>query len=291
MLYGETARITSFIPQFFLIYLLIFFRQVIFPVCDLRTRMITDQLIDVKNVTKIYAGRDNKPALNDVSLSLRKGEIISLLGANGAGKTTLSSIIATLHPPTHGTLYAQGRSIYDDLYTYRRTVGYCPQKPNFCSSLTVREHLLFAGRYFSMSEDDLKKRCEKLLDKFGLKEYAGSSPDVLSGGYKQRLLIARALIHNPSLVILDEPTVGLDVQIRRQLWDIIKELKNDGVTVLLTTHYLEEAEYLSDCICILNKGQIQLIDTTANLKAAYKKGKLEDVFLELMKEDEHNGEK
>jgi len=246
--------------------------------------MITDLLVDVRNVSKTYAG-SGVPALADVSLQLFKGEVVALLGVNGAGKTTLSSIIATLHPSTSGTLIFDGKDVCKNLYTYRRIIGLCPQKPNFEKNLTVREHLVFAGRYFGMTRDEINRRVDQLLHSFGLMAYADASPNILSGGYKQRLLIARALVHRPSLVILDEPTVGLDIQIRHQLWEIIRQLKNDGVTVLLTTHYLEEAEALSDRVCILDKGRILRVDKAENLKKLYKKGSLQDVFLALMHEN------
>lgn len=238
-------------------------------------------LIRVENVTKSYGDHQ---ALKGISLDLYEGEIVTLLGANGAGKTTLSSIIASLYPATSGDVLYRGQSIYKDLITFRTHLGFCPQKPNFADGLTVREHLMFAGHYFLMDATLLASRVDTLINRFGLKPYADKIPSVLSGGYKQRLLIARSLVHKPSLIILDEPTVALDPHIRHQLWDIIKELKNDGVTVLLTTHYIDEAEVLSDRVCVLDKGVITLIDTPANLITSFNKENLEDVFLQLMNE-------
>jgi ABC-2 type transport system ATP-binding protein len=239
-------------------------------------------LLKILHVTKYY---DKHLALDDVSLDLYKGEIITLLGANGAGKTTLSSIIVTLHPLTSGQVLYQDQSIYKDVISYRKILGFCPQKPNFSSGLTIYEHLLFAGRYFLMDTKKIKERVSIIMKRFGLDAYADKSPSILSGGYKQRLLIARALIHEPSLIILDEPTVALDPHIRHELWDIIKQLKKDGATVLLTTHYIDEAEVLSDRVCVLDKGKVKLIDTPKNLMATYNKVKLEDVFLQLMSEE------
>lgn len=235
----------------------------------------------LENITKSYG---DHVALRGISLDLYQGEIITLLGANGAGKTTLSSLIASLHPPTSGSILYRGMSIYNDLTKYRMTLGFCPQKPNFASGLSVRDHLIFAGRFFLMDYKAICARADELLQRFGLDVYADKSPTILSGGYKQRLLIARALVHNPTLIILDEPTVALDPHIRRQLWDIIKQLKQDGVTVLLTTHYIDEAEVLSDRVCVLDRGSIRLIDTPANLMSSYSKENLEDVFLQLMHE-------
>lgn len=243
-------------------------------------------LIDVKNITKVYKDKDAEiEALKGVSLSIYEGEIIGLLGVNGAGKTTLSSIIATLHPATSGDILFRGSSIYAHLMQYRKSLGFCPQKANFEKMLTVEENLVFAGRYFGINEAEIKERVQLLMDQFDLTQYANKSPEILSGGYKQRLLIARSLVHNPAIVILDEPTAAMDPHIRRQLWQKIKMLKEQGVTILLTTHYLDEAEILSDRVCILDKGSIKFIDTPENLKLAHKKGRLEDVFLELVQQN------
>jgi len=239
-------------------------------------------LIDVRHVSKKYG---TKTVLNDLSLQIMPGEIISLLGVNGAGKTTLSTIIASLHPPTSGDVLFKGVSIYEDLIHYRQHLGFCPQKPNLSPSMTVRDHLLFAGRYFLVPYPVLKKRSQELMNTFGLNEYADKPPTILSGGYKQRLLIARSLMHTPSLIILDEPTVALDPHIRRHLWSVIKEVKAAGVSVLLTTHYIDEAETLSDRICVLDKGKIRLMDTPQNLMSGYNKNRLEDVFLQLLEEE------
>lgn len=243
-------------------------------------------LITIKDITKIYPQEPTPiEALKGISLDVHKGEILGLLGVNGAGKTTLSSIIATQHPPTSGDIVWQGSSIYSNLLAYRRQLGFCPQKNNFDILLTVEQNLIFAGRYYLMPENLIKKRVSELMNHFELTKYAQSNVSVLSGGYKQRLLIARALVHRPSLVILDEPTVALDPHIRRSLWNDIKGLKAQGITVILTTHYLDEAEVLSDRVCILDKGKVRLIDKPQNLLSAYNKTRLEDVFLQLMQEN------
>jgi|SRR5579872_2427396 ABC-2 type transport system ATP-binding protein len=242
---------------------------------------MANYLVDVRNVTKKYG---NRMALNDVSLTLYPNEIVSLLGVNGAGKTTLSSIIASLHPCTSGDVLFKGKSIYEDLIGYRMALGFCAQKQNLGTQMNVREYLQFAGSYYLMPKALIKQRVDELMEQFSLSEYATKSPKVLSGGYRQRLLIARSLIHNPQLVILDEPTVALDAHIRRQLWETIKNLKNMGVTVLMTTHYIDEAEVLSDRICLLRDGKIDLIGTPQELMADYDKDTLEDVFVELVNE-------
>lgn len=241
-------------------------------------------LIQVKSVKKNYT---NKEALKGVSLDIHEGEIFGLLGVNGAGKTTLSTILAGLHPPTQGDVLFRGSSIYNDVVSYRKIVGFCPQKPNLDLSLTLEENLIFAGRYHRMSPQDIQQRIKWLMDEFDLHEYAKSEASVLSGGYKQRFLIARTLLHQPKLIILDEPTVGLDPHIRRQLWEQIKELKRSGASILLTTHYLDEAEYLSDRVCIIDAGVVKTIDTPSNLKALHQMHRLEDVFIKLMQEPEY----
>jgi ABC-2 type transport system ATP-binding protein len=243
-----------------------------------------DLLLSIKNVTKTYPG--GTQALKGVSLDIKKGEVFGLLGPNGAGKTTLSSIIASLHPVTTGEINIESGSIYNDLINYRYLIGLCPQKPNIDLMLTMEQNLIFAGRYFGLNEDQIKNRIDYLSSRFGLTKYLKSKASMLSGGYRQRFVIARALIHQPKLVILDEPTVGLDPHIRFQLWDFIKNLRTEGVSVLLTTHYLDEAEALSDRVCILDKGQIILIDTPENLKKSYGKDRLEDVFIQMMSDDE-----
>lgn len=243
-------------------------------------------LVQVKDLVKVY--HDNIKlvrALDNITLTINKGEILALLGVNGAGKTTLSSILATLHPPTSGQILFKGISIYDDLSVYRSALGYCPQRPNLDYELNVEENLLFAGRYFLVPEETLYTRVADLMEQFDLSKYAKFNAKELSGGYKQRLLIARALVHNPEIIILDEPTVALDPSIRRQLWDKILELKKMGITVILTTHYLEEAEVLSDRVCILDAGKVLLVDKSENLKQQFNMPNLEAVFLHLTQEE------
>jgi ABC-2 type transport system ATP-binding protein len=242
-------------------------------------------LLQVKSCTKVYhSARRPITALQEVNFALDEGEIVGLLGVNGAGKTTLSSLIASLIPPSSGDILWQGASIYKDVIDYRLHIGLCPQKPDLEPSLAVREHLVFAGRVYGMSLIQARARAEEVIDLLGLQRYADEKPDVLSGGYKQRVLIARALMHKPKLVILDEPTVGLDPHVRRELWDIIKALKQQGVSVILTTHYLDEAEYLADRVVVLDAGRVIESDTPANLAARFQEKNLEEVFLRLMKE-------
>lgn len=241
--------------------------------------------LSITNVVKTYI-KNKQPlhALNDVSLDIHEGEIFGLLGVNGAGKTTLSSILATLHPVTSGDILFKGKSIYKDVYAYRKQLGFCPQYQNLDPLLTVRQNLEFAGRYYLLSEEHIKHRVNELLVNFELSRYEHFKIDALSGGNKQRVLIARAMLHKPALILLDEPTVGLDPDIRKKLWDMIKQLKKEGVTIILTTHYLDEAEYLSDRICILHRGKVIKIESVAELMRAGEGKKLEEIFISFVEQ-------
>ncbi|MBN1549297.1 ABC transporter ATP-binding protein [Candidatus Babeliales bacterium] len=247
---------------------------------------MSQDFLRLHNLKKYYYanGRVTK-ALDGVSFSIGAGEIMSLLGVNGAGKTTLSALLITLTRPTDGDITCNGVSIYKDIPAFRKLVGFCPQKPNLNEDLTIEQLLWFSGKYYGLPEARLKERMEHLLDAYSLQPYRTSKPDVLSGGYARRVLIARALIHDPKLLVLDEPTVGLDPHIRHQLWENIRDLKKQGVSVLLTTHYLDEADVLSDRVCILDKGKLKLIDTPSNLKAMHNKSTLESLFITLMNEE------
>lgn len=249
--------------------------------------------VQLKNIHKTYVtrGKVTTKALEGVSLDIHEGEILTLLGVNGAGKTTLSTIVSSLHPPSSGDVIWNGESIFKQLSKYRRIVGLCPQKPNLDRRLNLRENLFYAGLCYGLSKKESNERCEHLMDQFKLHSYAQALAFTLSGGYRQRFIIARTLMHSPKLVILDEPTIALDPHVRHKMWDLIKELKEQGTTVLLTTHYLDEAEYLSDRVCIMDKGAIKLIDTPTNLKNAYEQKNLESVFIHLIDqmEKEHDG--
>lgn len=240
-------------------------------------------LLEIINIKKLYK---KVAALKGVSLNIRKGEVLCLLGVNGAGKSTLSAILATLHPPTSGDVRYKGTSIYQNVPAYRSLIGYCPQRPNLNALLTMRENLYFAGKYYGMSDEAIEQRMKELHNRLGIGEYLEHKPPELSGGWRQRYMIARTLLHEPTFVILDEPTVGLDPAIRHQLWYYINHIASKGTTVLLTTHYLDEAEELADRICILDKGEIKLVDTPAQLKKSFKKERLEDIFLQLTNEKE-----
>ena len=162
-------------------------------------------ILEIKDLYKIYKSNGEEVrALDGVSLDIKRGEVFGLLGVNGAGKTTLSSILATLHPPTSGSILFQERSIYENIVEYRKNLGFCPQSQNLDPFLNVRENLIFAGRYFLMPKEKIEARTDYLMKEFEIERYAKFDVDDLSGGNKQRLLIARALMHEPKIVILDE---------------------------------------------------------------------------------------
>ena len=247
---------------------------------------VQEQFIQVVGIKKFFKRKKHIiKALNGVSFTIHKGEIFGLLGANGAGKTTLSSIFATLHPATSGDILINGTSIYRDIAGYRQILGYCPQRANMIKELTVAQQLTFAGKLYGLTNQTIQKRIRTLATQFKLDHVLDEKPNILSGGYKQRVMLARTLMHYPSIIILDEPTVALDPHVRRQLWDLILGLKQKGVTIILTTHYLDEAEALADRVCILDRGRVKLIETPTHLKSFYGKATLEDVFLKIMNEE------
>ena len=243
-----------------------------------------EPFVKIQNVHKTYVtkGKVITKALENVNLDIYEGEILTMLGVDGAGKTTLSTIVSSLHPPTTGDVIWNDKSIFKQLSRYRRIIGLCPQKPNLDKRLNLEENLYYAGLCYGLSSNESRERCQTLMDQFGLGSYAKALAFTLSGGYRQRFIIARTLMHSPKLVILDEPTIALDPHVRHRMWDLIKDLKKQGTTVLLTTHYLDEAEYLSDRVCIMDKGAIKLIDTPTNLKQAYEQKDLESVFIHLI---------
>ncbi len=233
--------------------------------------------LSIKNLCKQY-NNSSRLAVNNLNFEIRKGETLGLLGVNGSGKTTFSSILATLLSPTSGDILVNGKSIYSSINDFRKLIGYCPQKPNLHPMLTVEENLYYDAIYFGFSEEQARAKVQELLQRFELEKYRDADVATLSGGYQQRVVISRALMHDPEIIILDEPTVGLDPSVRRTLWNIIKSLKK---TVLLTTHYLDEADYLSDRVCLMDRGQIMLIDTPQNLKDKHNDSNLENIFIEL----------
>ena len=198
-------------------------------------------------------------AADEISFKLEEGEIFGLLGPNGAGKTTTISCVTTLENPTSGMIEVFGMAPKEA----KRLVGYVPQELISHGYFTVKEILQIHSSYYGLPKN--KKRIQYLLEKLELTEHQNKHVKQLSGGMKRRLLIAKALVHSPKLLLLDEPTAGVDIELRSQLWQFVKEMKSEGITILLTTHYLEEAERLCDRVGILNHGRLQTVGHTSGL--------------------------
>lgn len=233
--------------------------------------------LSIKNVKKTYG--TGTRALKGVNLEIAEGQFFGLLGPNGAGKSTLIHTITGLAMPTKGKAEIFGHDVVDDYKTARTYVGLSPQDINLDWFLTVEQTLDFHGGYYGMTKAERAKRIDELLKVFSLTSKKKSRGMFLSGGMKRRMVIARALMHRPKFLILDEPTAGVDVELRRELWKYVKEINQAGTTILLTTHYIEEAEELCDQIAIINGGKILKVGTVAQLKKAYKAKTLEDVYL------------
>lgn len=219
-------------------------------------------------------------ALRGVDLEIGQGEFFALLGPNGAGKTTLISILAGLARPSAGTAAVMGFDVVQDYRPARRNLGVVPQELVFDPFFTVRESLVFQAGYFGLRNID--DWIDELLTRLGLADKADTNMRRLSGGMKRRALVAQALVHKPPVIVLDEPTAGVDVELRQSLWAFIRQLNQQGHTILLTTHYLEEAETLCQRVAMLKEGRIVALDTTANLLSGG--GDLEAVFLKVMRE-------
>ena len=240
--------------------------------------------ISFKHLTKNYG---SLVALNDVSLEIEEGEFFGLLGPNGAGKTTLISILAGLCRPTTGSVEVMGHDVQTDFRAARRLLGIVPQELVFDPFFTVKETLQFQSGYFGIKNNG--EWIDEILHHLGLADKANKNMRALSGGMKRRVLVAQALVHRPPVIVLDEPTAGVDVELRQSLWKFISRLNQEGHTIVLTTHYLEEAQELCGRIAMLKKGEIVALDTTANLLARVnnsqtKDGDLEDVFMQIMSE-------
>jgi ABC-2 type transport system ATP-binding protein len=217
--------------------------------------------------------------VNDISLRVEAGEFFGFLGPNGAGKTTTINAIVGLARADSGSIAVFGHDSNADWREARRYIGLAPQEYNFDRYLSIRDVLIFQAGYFGLRGRAVKERADMLLERFGLASKAKGEYTKLSGGMKRRLTLARALIHQPKLVILDEPTAGVDVELRLELWSLLRELNGDGLTIFLTTHYLEEAEELCKNIAIVRQGRIVTQRPTSELIADG--ARLQDVFLEL----------
>jgi ABC-2 type transport system ATP-binding protein len=242
--------------------------------------MLAMPALQITDLVKRYP--TGTEALRSVSLEIAAGEFFALLGPNGAGKSTLIHCTTGLAQPTSGSIRVFGHDAIDHYEQARQAVGLAPQDLNLDWFLTVEETLDYHGGYFGMPKRDRRERTRELLESFSLTEKRDERTRTLSGGMKRRLILARALMHRPRLLILDEPTAGVDVELRLELWHYVQRINAEGTTILLTTHYLEEAEQLCDRIAFINGGEIVAQGTSQTLAAQFGVGSLEDAYLELV---------
>jgi ABC-2 type transport system ATP-binding protein len=241
-------------------------------------------MLEAKNLVKVY---DNNKVVDDVSFSVKKGEIFGILGPNGAGKTTTLEMLESLREIDGGSAKINGVDVAKNPLKIRSIIGIQPQTPSFEEKTKLTELIEFFAATYGETVD-----AKKFLADVGLEEKANSYPEQLSGGQRQRFSIAAALVHNPKVFFLDEPTTGLDPQARRNLWDLIRQVRDRGVSVVMTTHYMDEAEILCDRIAVMDSGKIVALDTPKKLiKSLLDRGfkkqqhveqaNLEDVFIDL----------
>ncbi len=224
-----------------------------------------DNAVETRDLTKIYnaGGKAAKPALENVSLTIPRGAFFGLLGPNGAGKSTLINILGGLVRKTSGSARIWGHDIESGMRAARQSIGIVPQELNIDPFFSPRELLdLYAGLYGVRASE---RRTDDILAAVGLSDKADAYARTLSGGMRRRLLVAKAMVHSPPVLVLDEPTAGVDVDLRRQLWDHVRELNRQGTTILLTTHYLEEAERLCDTIAVISRGRLIACESTRDL--------------------------
>ncbi|MCG3088348.1 ABC transporter ATP-binding protein [Sporosarcina cyprini] len=236
--------------------------------------------IELHHLTKQYGGR---LVISDVSLSIEKGELFSLLGVNGAGKSTLIKMLTGLLLPTSGKAVILGHDVVKESDQVKQVIAVSPQETAIAPNLSVYENLDLMAGVHGFSKSERKRKVADMMQAFSLSPYAKQRSKTLSGGWKRRLSIAMALIGEPEILFLDEPTLGLDILARRELWRVISELKGK-VTIILTTHYLEEAESLSDRICILKAGEVKATGTAEELKLLTGSTSFDDAFVALVEE-------
>ena len=235
--------------------------------------------IKIENLTKQY--KDVR-AVDDLSLEINRGELFSLLGVNGAGKTTTIKMLSCLTAPTSGDAAVLGESIIKNPAAVKANIGVSPQETAVAAGLTVRENLELICGIYGFDKEKIAKKVSALSSMLSLESVINKKASKLSGGYARRLSIAMALISEPKILFLDEPTLGLDVIARSELWDMIRSLKGK-VTIILTTHYMEEAEALSDRIAIMKNGRLLLCDTPDNIKAQTGEDSIEKAFIQIVR--------
>lgn len=234
--------------------------------------------IHIENLTKKF---EDVTAVDNLSLEIEKGELFGLLGPNGAGKTTVIKTLCGLLQPTSGSIWVGGVDVQKEAAKVKELIGVCPQDTAAYPFLSGRENVELFGNLHTMPKEKLKKNIEELFEKMSLREDAGRRLGKYSGGMKRRINLIMALVHDPEIAFLDEPTVAMDPQSRHAVWDFIKELKQRGKTIILTTHYMEEADELCDRIGIIDHGKLIALGSPKQLKDKFQAKDLEEVFIGL----------
>jgi ABC-2 type transport system ATP-binding protein len=244
-----------------------------------------ESIIKTKDLRKVFKkggrGQAEVVAVKGVSFEVKKGEIFGFLGPNGAGKTTTMRMLSTLLTPTAGDVHIAGLDLSAGSEEIRRRIGYVSQVGGMMRDASGIDNLIFQGQLYGMSAKDARRRAEELLKLFNLESYAERTVSTYSGGQKRIFDLASGIIHNPELLFLDEPSTGLDPQNRTHVWEQVRKLHNEGTTVFLTTHYLEEADALCDRVAIMDKGELMAMGTPAELKERYAAKNLDEVFLKI----------
>jgi ABC-2 type transport system ATP-binding protein len=236
-------------------------------------------IVEVQGLRKVFTGKQPVTAVDGINLEVQEGELFGLLGPNGAGKTTTISICTTRALPTAGQVRIAGIDVVAHPAVARRAIGVVPQYNTLDRACTIAENISFHCLYFGFSRVEAKARTTQLLDQFRLSDRAGAYPAQLSGGLAQRVQIARAIAHRPKVLFLDEPSAGLDPQSRLAMWEAVQQLRQEGITVVLTTHYMEEADELCDRVAIIDHGKILVQDTPAALKSSVGAEKVYELHL------------
>jgi ABC-2 type transport system ATP-binding protein len=247
-------------------------------------------MLEIKDLVKVYGkGKDAKTAVDNISLTVKRGAFYGLLGPNGAGKSTIIHCITGIAQPTTGTITVDGVDVVKDYRNARTKVGLSPQEFNVDIFSTPAQLMDYMGGYYGITKAVRDERIEQLIDRFDLQEHRDVKFQKLSGGLKRRAMLGRALVHTPDLLILDEPTAGVDVEQRKDLWEYLKEMNERGKTIILTSHYLEEIQYLCKEIGIINHGKI----VSQGTKEEFMKGgkSVEEAYLEITRQDDKKSNK
>lgn len=235
--------------------------------------------VEVKNLTKKFG---NFTAVNNISFKVKEGEIFGFLGANGAGKTTAIKMLCGLLLPTSGTASISGFDLKTQAKLIKRSIGYMSQRFSLYDDLTIFENMQLFGTIYGIPKKELKQKIMQSLDELGMKDKANIQVQSIPLGWKQKLAFATAILHKPKVVFLDEPTSGVDPIVRREFWNLIYKTAAEGVTIFVTTHYMDEAEYCEK-ISIMSDGELKLIGTPSELKAQMKVNTIDDVFVKFVK--------